>query len=168
MTLTHVDTCVSYQWDYVEVVDSVPRRPQNSKAELFPSGLVPWWLWTRPLSCDSTRTLLSFYRSVEETIRGCRAWFSDIMNNENRCMHICTQKQQLCLRGESVLLPFCSKRLTIKHFVMKNTLLKLRSWIHYCNSCRKNFTLPRIDPSSYDMTGQTTEPPKYAKTSIQV
>lgn len=165
MTLTHVDACVSYQSDYAEVVDSGPRRPLNSKAELFPSGLVPCWLWTRPLSCDSTRTLLSFYRSVEETIWGCRAWF--FWHNESwEQMH--AQKQQLCLRGESVLLSFCSKRLTIKHFVMKNTFLKLRSWIDYCNSCRKNFTLPRIDPSSYDTTGQTTEPPKYAKTSIQV
>lgn len=51
-----------------------------------------------------------------------------------------------------------------KHFFFS---LKLRSWIDYCNS-RKNFTLPRIDPPLYDTTGQTTEPPKYAKTSIQV
>lgn len=115
----------------------------------------------RALCCLSTGLWRKRYEGAEHD-------FSDIMNNENRCMHICTQKQQLCLRGESVLLPFCSKRLTIKHFVMKNTFLKLRSWIDYCNSCRKNFTLPRIDPPLYDMTGQTTEPPKYAKTSIQV
>lgn len=92
----------------------------------------------RALCCLSTGLWRKRYEGAEHD-------FSDIMNNENRCMHICTQKQ-LCLRGESVLLPFCSKRLTIKHFVMKNTFLKLRSWIDYCNSCRKNFTLPRIDP----------------------
>lgn len=55
---------VSYQWECVGVVDSVPHTQVNSKAELCPFGLVPWWWRTLRPSCDSRHTQLFFCKSV--------------------------------------------------------------------------------------------------------
>lgn len=83
-------------------------------------------------------------------------------------MHAYMHTEAAVLARRVCAAPILLKETDYKTFCYEKHFLKLRSWIDYCNSCRKNFTLPRIDPPLYDMTGQTTEPPKYAKTSVQV